>query len=152
MDARSIKRVTIHAQKLPVPDELKHIYSIDVNRPEAAARIMRYAVDMTMDVEQFGVICLDSKNRVLAVSTVAIGGRSLCEVDIPAVFRPAVLLNASSIIIGHNHPSGDPTPSDADKRLSSRLRAAGCVVGIMVMDDIVVTNDDFARIDLTGRP
>ena len=77
---------------------------------------------------------LDARRRLLGVHTVSVGGLAGALVHPRDVFRIAVLAGASGVGFGHNHPSGDPEPSDYDRELTQRLRFAGRVVGIEVVE------------------
>jgi DNA repair protein RadC len=88
--------------------------------------------------ETFSVILLDSKNRCLREETVALGSLNQSIVHPREVFRPAIREAAASVIFVHNHPSGDPSPSEEDTRLTQRLVEAGRLLGIGVLDHIIV--------------
>jgi DNA repair protein RadC len=88
--------------------------------------------------ETFTVILLDSKNRYLREETVALGSLNQSIVHPREVFRPAIQGAAASVILVHNHPSGDPSPSDEDVRVTQRLVDAGKLLGIHVLDHIIV--------------
>ena len=88
--------------------------------------------------ETFKVILLDSKNRYLREETVALGSLNQSIVHPREVFRPAIRGAAASVILVHNHPSGDPSPSDEDVRVTERLVEAGKLLGIRVLDHIIV--------------
>jgi DNA repair protein RadC len=90
------------------------------------------------DREHFVVLLLDTKNSVIGINTVSIGILDSALVHPREVYKAAILANAAAIILAHNHPSGDPTPSAEDGHITQRLRAAGQVLGIEVMDHIVV--------------
>lgn len=89
------------------------------------------------DREHFVVLLLDTKHMVRAVHTVAIGSLDTCIVHPREVFKPAVLANAAAMILCHN-PSGDPTPSQEDLKVTERLVAAGKTLGIEVLDHIIL--------------
>lgn len=93
---------------------------------------------MRLSQEEFRVLLLTTKNQVLAVETVFQGGLDSVEVFPREVFRRAVGRSAASVIVVHNHPSGDPTPSRADLGLTRRLEEAGDLMGIPVLDHIIV--------------
>lgn len=93
--------------------------------------------------ETFMVILLDSKNRFLREVTVAVGSLNQSIVHPREVFRPAVREAAASVIFVHNHPSGDPTPSDEDVRVTERLVEAGRLLGIGVLDHIIVGEERY---------
>ncbi len=88
--------------------------------------------------EQFGVVLLDTKHRVLRTVVVAIGTLNSTVVQPRDVFREAALGAAAAIVVFHNHPSGDPSPSPDDVELTRRLMAAGTLLGIDVVDHIIL--------------
>lgn len=106
----------------------------------AAAAALRPFLD-GLDREQFLVCCLDAKNVSIGVNIVSIGSLTLSIVHPREVFKPAILLNACAIIAVHNHPSGDPTPSNEDRALTTRLREAGDVLGIKLLDHLILGGD-----------
>jgi DNA repair protein RadC len=91
-------------------------------------------------VERFGVMLLDTTLRLMGVELVSVGGVDRSLAHPPDVFRAAVTARASGVVLFHNHPSGDPTPSIDDIRLTQRLAAAGHVVGIEVVDHVILAD------------
>lgn len=91
-----------------------------------------------LQVEVFTVLIVNARNELLDELTVARGGPSSSTVHPGEVFRRAVLKSASGIILAHNHPSGDPSPSREDRELTERLKKAGRLLGIQVQDHIIV--------------
>lgn len=89
-------------------------------------------------VEQFGVVLLDTKHRVLRTVVVSSGGLDSTPVQARDVFRHAAAGSAAAVVVFHNHPSGDPRPSEDDLRLTGRLVAAGELLGIPVLDHVVL--------------
>jgi DNA repair protein RadC len=89
-------------------------------------------------VEQFGLVLLDTKHRVLRTTVLAIGSLNATVVQPREVFREAAVGGAAAVVVFHNHPSGDPTPSPEDTELTRRLAAAGVVMGIDVVDHIIL--------------
>ena len=89
--------------------------------------------------EVFLVIGLDARQRVRLVRTVAVGSLAHVDVHPREVFRPLTRAGMHSVIAVHNHPSGDPQPSEADIRLTQRLATAGELMGIPLLDHLVVT-------------
>jgi DNA repair protein RadC len=102
-------------------------------------------------VEQFGVVLLDSKHRVLRTTVVAIGTLNSTVVHPRDVFREAMLGSAAAIVVFHNHPSGDPSPSSDDIELTRRLLAAGALMGIDVVDHIVLGDARYCSFKESGR-
>ena len=88
--------------------------------------------------EAFVVVTLNSKNRVIARHLVSIGTVSSALVHPRETFRPAILDGASSVILAHNHPSGDSCPSAEDIKITRQLVAAGGHIGIKVLDHIII--------------
>ena len=91
-------------------------------------------------VEQFGVVLLDTKHRVMRTTVVTVGTLDASIVHPREVFREAAAAGAAAIVVFHNHPSGDPEPSDEDVRLTHRLIAAGVLMGIDVIDHVILGN------------
>ncbi len=89
-------------------------------------------------IEQFGVVLLDSRHRVIRTTLVAAGTLNSTIVEPREVFREAMLARAAAIVAFHNHPSGDPIPSPEDAALTRRLAAAGALIGIDLIDHIVL--------------
>ena len=102
------------------------------------------------DREHFVVACLNNKNKVNALHTVSIGSINTAIVHPREVFKLAILANAASIIVGHNHPSGDTKPSQEDLDTTKRLVEAGEVLGIPVLDHIIVGDHTFLSLKERG--
>jgi DNA repair protein RadC len=102
-------------------------------------------------VEQFGLVLLDSKHRVLRTAIVASGTLNSTIVQPRDVFREATLGAAAAVVVFHNHPSGDPTPSADDVELTRRLRAAGVLMGIEVVDHIVLGDARYCSLKEMGQ-
>jgi DNA repair protein RadC len=93
------------------------------------------------DRENFVVIMMNTKNQVIGINTVSVGILNSCDVHPREVFKPLILASAAGVILGHNHPSGDPAPSKEDLRLTERLREAGDLLGIPVIDHIIIGSE-----------
>lgn len=91
--------------------------------------------------EVFAVAYLDSKNKLIGYREITSGTINSSLVHPREVFGPAVSIGAVSIIIGHNHPSGDPLPSNEDNAVTKRLYNAGSILGIPLLDHIIIGND-----------
>jgi DNA repair protein RadC len=94
-----------------------------------------------LEHEELRVVLLNTKNVVLRVATVYVGNVSASLVRVGELFRDAVRLNASGLILVHNHPSGDPTPSPDDLHLTAEALAAGRLLDVEVLDHLVVGHD-----------
>jgi DNA repair protein RadC len=97
-------------------------------------------------VEQFGVMLLDTKHRVLRTTLLSVGTLDASIMHPREVFREAVAGGAAAIVVFHNHPSGDPTPSGDDVALTRRLVSAGQLMGITVLDHVIVAENRFASL------
>lgn len=112
----------------------------NVNSPAAAANAIREVIGDS-DRENFVVLCLNRKHDIVSAEIASIGTISECFVHPREIFKAAVLSSASAIVVGHNHPSGNPTPSDDDFNITKRLIEAGKILGIDVLDHIVIGDD-----------
>lgn len=104
-----------------------------------------------LDREVFYVLLLDGRNRVRAEVRVSEGSLTAALVHPREVFAPAIRTAAAAIILVHNHPSGDPTPSAEDAALSARLRQVGELIGIRVLDHVVIGDGRWTSMAETTR-
>lgn len=93
--------------------------------------------------EGFMALYLDNWRRPLALHLVSIGLADSAPVHPREVFGPALMLGATSLVVAHNHPSGDPTPSPEDRSVTERLRQAGGILGVELLDHIVLGSERF---------
>jgi DNA repair protein RadC len=110
---------------------------VRINDPQRAAEYLlpRFG---SGDVERLGIALLDSKLRVLRTCVIVSGMSDALVVEPREVFREATRGGAAAIVVFHNHPSGDPTPSPDDVSLTRRLAAAGALLGIDVVDHVIL--------------
>lgn len=99
--------------------------------------------DRLEHVEEFMVICLNRANKVLGWARVSSGGISGTVADPKVIFQVALKSNASSIILAHNHPSGNLQPSEADIHLTRKLKEAGQWLDLPVLDHLILTSETF---------
>jgi DNA repair protein RadC len=102
--------------------------------------------------EELRVVLLDTRNGVLAMPTVYVGNVSAALVRIAELFRDAVRLHAARLILVHNHPSGDPTPSPDDLHMTAEAVAAGRLLDIAVLDHLVIGHGSYASLRDRGVP
>lgn len=115
----------------------------DINRtiksPEDAALIGKNFLRIHEESEEYlYMICMNVKNVVIGVFELSHGNANSSIVGVREIFQKALLANAISIIVMHNHPSGDPTPSREDIEVTKRIVEAGKIVGVQVLDHIIV--------------
>lgn len=113
-----------------------------INTSEEAAVLMRAKIGNS-DRENFVAILLDNKNRPLGVQTVSIGSLTAAIVHPREVYKAAIISNAAAIVAGHNHPSGDTTPSREDLVITKRLKESGELLGIRFLDHLILGDDTF---------
>lgn len=110
---------------------------VSLTEPEDGAMLLmprlRYETN-----EHFLIVLLNSKNKVIAVEQVSEGSLNSSVVHPREVFAPAVVSHAAAIMVGHNHPSGDPAPSPEDRRLTESLNETGRIMGIPLLDHIII--------------
>jgi len=121
------RRLSLHS-----PDE-----RIVINGPEDVAALLLYEMSV-LEQEHLRVILLNTRNHVLEVEELYRGSLNASPVRIAEVFRKAIRSNAASIILVHNHPSGDPSPSSDDIALTRAVREAGLLLDIELLDHIVI--------------
>ena len=98
------------------------------------------------DKENFWVIHLNGRNTMICVELISVGCATSSIVHPREVFRRAMANGAVAIIVGHNHPSGDPSPSTDDRRLTERLVNAGQILGIKVLDHVIIASEGFVSL------
>ena len=129
--------------------EVKIIYSTQVKASDRcqitssgqAEQLLRNHWDhATIEhIETMKVILLNRSNRVLGIATLSTGGTSGCILDAKTVFQYALKANASSIILSHNHPSGNPRPSQNDLDISKKIKQGGKLLDISLLDHVIIT-------------
>jgi len=105
-----------------------------------------------LDRERFLALYLDTRHRVVEAETVSIGSLNAALVHPREVFKPAVAMSAAAVIVAHNHPSGDPSPSGDDLDLTARLDRCGDLLGIALLDHLVVGDEEIISIREYGWP
>jgi DNA repair protein RadC len=111
---------------------------VALDQPDVAADYVRSLFDEDPTVEWFVAVLLDRKNHPLGRIVVSKGTASSCLVHPREVFKPAIVAGASSVLVAHNHPSGDPSPSRADIQITRELREAAKILQIDLIDHIIV--------------
>jgi len=103
-----------------------------------------------LEKEHFKAILLNTKNHVISIEDISIGSLNSSIVHPREVFKPAIKRSSASVILVHNHPSGDPTPSREDIEVTSRLVNAGNVLGIAVLDHVIIGNNSILSLKEQG--
>jgi len=119
-----------------------------VKSPEDVVRAVRVRLKGKKK-EHFLVVLLDTRNRIIGIDGVSVGTLDTSMAHPREVFKPAIDARAASVVLVHNHPSGDPEPSDEDIKLTRRMVQAAEIVGIGVTDHIIVCDGSY--VSLKGR-
>ena len=114
----------------------------DIKDPQSIVKAIRATIKDKAK-EHFKLILLNSRNKIIGISTISIGTLNANLVHPREVFKEAIIHNASSVVLAHNHPSGDPEPSEADLEITKRIIEAGKIMGIDVLDHIIITKTGF---------
>ena len=110
----------------------------EISDPGAAGNFLRMRIG-ALDHEEFHVLFLDARHRIIAIEAMFRGTVDGAEVHPREVVRTALGHNAAAVILAHNHPSGDPAPSAADRAVTARLKQALALVEVRLLDHIVVS-------------
>jgi len=140
MEKKPAKRVDIVSIKL-VREASVLYQNRTINSPQDAVELVKPFLQ-DKDRECFLVVCVDTKNQPTAINVISIGTLNSSLVHPREVFKVAILANAKAIILAHNHPSGDATPSHEDKEVTHRLIEAGKVLGMEILDHIIIGSDN----------
>jgi DNA repair protein RadC len=116
-----------------------------VKSSDDTAKVIRnyFNSDTMLWREEFLVIALNRANRVIAIHKHSSGATDYTTADIKMIAQTALLSHASSVIVAHNHPSGNKNPSDTDKKLSSKIKAALALLDIELLDSLIITEDNY---------
>ncbi|GAP05713.1 MAG TPA: JAB domain-containing protein [Anaerolinea thermolimosa] len=121
----------------------------EIHNPKDAAELVCYEMG-ALEQEHLRVILLDTRNRVLSIERLYIGSLNASTVRVGELFRAAILRNAASIIVVHNHPSGDPTPSPEDIALTRSMVQSGKLLDIEVLDHLVIGHNRWVSLKERG--
>lgn len=122
---------------------------IIVKKPEDAYKLLKDELRL-LSQEIFKVLVLNTKNHVIKIETITKGTLNTNIIHPRELFRPAIKLNANSVILVHNHPSGDPEPSKEDIFITKKLVEAGHIVDIEIADHIILGDNKFVSLQERG--
>ena len=123
----------------------ENVEKVTVRDPESVVGYIKgiYA-DLDADQEHFTILCLNKANVVTGFKVVFSGGQDEAVVDPKIVFRNALLMGATAIIVVHNHPSGRTEPSAEDRAITKKLDECGKMLGVRILDHIILGNGSFS--------
>lgn len=146
--SKSAKRVDIVSVRLV--KEASFLYKERrVGSPDDAYKIFKDFLE-NLDREVFVVMSLDTKNQPLTINVAHIGNLNSCIVSPACVLRVAILSSANSIMVAHNHPSGDTKPSKADIRITHSLKEASELMGINFLDHLIIGDESYLSLREEG--
>lgn len=144
----SAKRINVVSIKMVKESSI--LYDIRrIKAPKDAVELGKRFLEES-DREQLLVCCLDAKNQPTALNVVSVGNLNSSLVHPREVFKPAILSNSASIILFHNHPSGDPAPSKEDTNITERLKECGDILGIKLIDHIIIGDNSYCSLKEKG--
>lgn len=140
--AIQLKAISELAKRISKPGNLNNLV---VNKPEIVSQLlmqeMRY-----LKQERLVTVMLTNRNTLIKVSTNTIGGLNSNIIEAREIFKEPIKLSASKIILAHNHPSGNPYPSESDVNFTNRIYEAGKIIGIDVIDHIIIGDGVFSSL------
>ncbi len=120
-----------------------------VNAPGDAANLLMAEMAF-LPQEHLRTVLLDTRNQVLKIPTIYVGSLNTAQVRVGEIFREAIRANAAAMIVVHNHPSGDPTPSPEDVRVTRMIVDAGKLLSIDVLDHLVIGQQRYVSLKERG--
>lgn len=137
--AAQIKACFELGKRMDLEPELK---DFDIKDPQSVVKAISASIKDKAK-EHFKLILLNARNKILGISTISIGSLNASIVHPREVFKDAIMHTAYSVVLAHNHPSGDPEPSEDDLTITKRFIEAGKILGIEVIDHIIITKTGF---------
>lgn len=146
-----MKRINFYTvRQVKESGALYDLDSLRISSPEKMAETIETVFQLKEAAsEHFGMFSLNNKNKIVGAHLLFIGTLNSASTHPREVFKAAMLNNAASIIVFHNHPSGDPTPSGEDIAMTERLAEAGAIIGIRLLDHIII-GDTFVSLAEQG--
>ena len=145
--AIQIKAVCEISNRMNKPSNYK---KIQIREPKDVAKVLMN--DLRFEkIEIAKIIILDNKNNILKIKKIATGSSNFVNLNIRSILSEAIKMNAPKIILVHNHPSGDSTPSKQDYELTSKIEQASKMLGIELLDHIVIGNMEYTSIKSLER-
>lgn len=136
----------VYKNRIPA-SQRKNIYS-----SQTACEIFREAMSETIDYkESFYVMFLNNGNQILGISLISTGSRTGCIVDVTMILQRAILTNSKSIILAHNHPSGQLKSSLADRELTEKIQNASALLDIKTLDHLIITSEGYLSLADNGE-
>jgi DNA repair protein RadC len=117
-------------------------YQQEIKKPVDVFKLLKPLIG-DKKKEHFVLLSLDTKNNIISLDTISIGSLNISLAHPREIFQTAIKNSAATIILAHNHPSGDPTPSDNDLKITKRLLEISKLLGIKLIDHIIITEEKY---------
>jgi len=137
----NLPKITIKISRSKVPED--EVYTINSSRDANKVFKAIFDADTILWTEESVILCLNRKNDVIGYHKLSSGGMTGTVVDSRVIFTIALKTGATSIILAHNHPSGNLKPSEADKRLTTKIKEAGRLLDIDLLDHLIITDESY---------
>lgn len=133
--------------------KIKRSELVYLTNSEQTANILRdiFNKDTFNWTEEVAMLCMNRANAVVGFYKVSSGGMTAAVIDSRVVFTVALNCGATNIILAHNHPSGNKQPSSADREITKRIKEAGALLDIKVLDHIILTDDSYYSFNDEGE-
>jgi len=156
-ELKQVFRGDIHAKRIQAMFEIfrrtnkltRHGFTKKIT---TAQDVFNHFIDILIEKkkEHFYALLLDSKNRIISEELISVGTLNSSLIHPREVFNPAIKMSSNALILVHNHPSGDCTPSEKDKEVTKSLAEVGKLVGVSVLDHVIIGKDQFISLKEEG--
>lgn len=147
-----MKNINFLSCKLVKEKTIRYDVNSTLTSPETAYKFIECVCELSSEPEEnLMMLTLNTKNTVTGVFTVSKGSLNSSIVHPREVYKRALLNNANSIMIFHNHPSGDPAPSKEDIAITKRMEEAGKIIGIKLLDHLIIGDERFTSLRGKGE-
>lgn len=142
----------VKAMQILATCELSKRMSKPINSMKIVLKNTKDVANLLMDELKYEkreivkLLILDSKNVLLRITNIALGGGNFAAIEPKIILREPVQMGAQKIILVHNHPSGDPTPSKEDDRITDRIHESADIMGIILVDHVIIGNNKYASV------
>ena len=144
IDIESLKVAEIHVQYTP---KIKPSERVQITCSKDAEKVFRCIWNHPLELKECAyALFLNRANKVIGYLLISVGGISGTVIDQRNIFQTALKVNASSCIVGHNHPSNNPTPSDADLKITQKLKDSGKLLDILLVDHLIILEEGYVSL------
>jgi DNA repair protein RadC len=149
---QTMESISLYALKMIKEKEVLYVTDNLITSPEGVYDLVEKVYELSSEaVEKFGIITLNTKNKVVGMHIISVGTLNSTPVHPREVFKTALCNNAASIICFHNHPSGQCDPSPEDIGVTQQLSKAGQLLGIKVLDHIIIGEGSYISLNERGH-